>query len=1702
MKSSYFLYTFYVLLLLCSSVQVVSAESASVNTTQWNGSGVETGQISSPDDVAMAASAVVNQTSTAQITDPYPVMHPNQTTLQRWIEQYKTAEPVQIDQTIRNRAIQSTGSRSLLSDLPYSAAERNQGKIGNCWVWAGTGVLEVAHTKQNSIRDRLSIQYLDSNYNGGSGSEWAGEGGTVTDFVNFYNQQRIVVPWSNTKANFQDGSTWCRNNFQAWVSALSIQTTPHYDVTSISEQRIETQGVSQIMAIADIKSVLDQGKAVDLAFFLPDDDAWDDFYTFWYDNRESAVWDPSRYSGRSWDYVTGKGHAVVCVGYDDTDPNNRYWILLNSWGTANGNRPRGTFRMKMNIDYSVNYDSGYSSYYDVPATEWETISVGFSNPQNPNQITGPVKITTPGTYTLTKDITSLTGQIGIEIASSNVVIEGNGHTLDGTDKANSIGVSVHSSSGALSGVTIRNLIVTDWQDGIKYENAKGRVELVTARSNTANGIMLNTGAEGSVITGCTAESNADGISVSYGPNVEITGCTARSNSGDGIYLFASNSARVTGVISEGNLKSGIALLGSTSNRISGFWVTNCQIKSNGKAGIYMERAEQNAVYNNRFENSVNVLFGGAEVGANTWNTAKTTGSNIIGGQNLGGNWWSGFSETAQDTNWDGLSEQAYSINYNNADNLPLVTANPYTIYPGIKITTPGTYYLNQDIQNCDLVVCVEVKCSNVIIEGNGHTIDGNGQNGYCGIYVSNQNSAISGVTVRNLKVTGYSDSIYFDNAKNGLIDSCTIRDTPSGGMGLILSGGSSGNIVTNNRIITSTSQYSNTNGIVISSSWSNQIYNNELNNPTNVYFSGALYTNTWNTVKRSGTNIIGGPWLGGNFWGTPGGTGFSEIGSDGNYDGICDTASTLTTNNVDQLPLVHYLSAPLLTPGFTATPTTGAAPLTVQFTDTTTGSPTSWYWNFGDGYASSAQNPSHQYSSAGTYTVTLTANNAATGSKSTTKTGYIIVSSMLTPSFTATPTTGTAPLTVQFTDTTTGSPTSWYWNFGDGYASSAQNPSHQYSSAGTYTVTLTANNAAAGSKSITKTGFITVSASLIPSFTATPTAGTAPLTVQFTDTTTGSPTSWYWNFGDGYASGAQNPSHLYGAAGTYSVTLTVTNAASAGKSITKTGYITVTAAPVITPVADFTATPSTGAAPLAIQFTERSTNANQWSWTFGDGTTSTEQHPSHTFTTAGTYTVVLTVRNAAGQSNTKTQTNLISVTSPVSGTPVADFTATPISGVGPLTVRFTDTSTGVPTGWYWFFGDGFCAFEKNPSHTFAQAGTYTVQLYAFNAKGYFQKTKTNYITVNTVGGLTANFTTTPTSGTAPLNVQFTDTSTGGATSWSWNFGDGAASTDQSPSHTYSQAGTYTTSLTVRNSAGLTSIKEGTITVTAAQQTLQAAFTVNTQTAVVGQTVVTGTDTSTGSPTTWYWDFGDGYASSVRNINHVYTTAGSYTLSLTVTSGSQTSTTSKTITVTGDSVITPVADFTVTPLGGAGSMGILVSDTSVNAASVQYDLGDGTITSYRTFRYTYWQPGTYILKQTATSATGSSIKTIAVTVPAMNPPVSPTVTVTLTPTVSPTGTVSVTPTPTPTDQPQTGAASFTVSPTSGRKSFTAALTDTTTGGTPVSWKWNCGNGQSFSGKSVGLNRIWYNNAGTYTITLTVTDQNGSTRTASKTVTVTS
>ena len=600
----------------------------------------------------------------------------------------------------------------------------------------------------------------------------------------------------------------------------------------------------------------------------------------------------------------------------------------------------------------------------------------------------PIVITAPGTYTLDRDYLNLAGTVAIDVRCPDVVIDGAGHLLDGVDGANSVGVQVRGSA-ALSGVTVKNLRVSDWWKGVSFVNARGRIEGVTASSNTGPGIILYSGGDGTVITGCTAEKNGlGGFSISYSPGVQLASCTARENVNDGFYIFASNNARVTGATSSKNTMSGIALTGSSAGRIGGATVSGCQVTGNDYAGIYMSRAQGNTVANNRFENGRNVFLEGAEIGANTWNTPKAAGTNIVGGAYLGGNWWSGFSETAADADGDGLADRAFAIGTGNADALPLV-AKDFLVRPGMVITAPGTYTLDGDIDGSSQPRVVEVRCSNVVIDGKGHRITGGGQFEYCGIWVNNPSGAVTGLVVRDLVVANCYNGIYLVNTDASRIEGCRIADIPSNGMGLVLAQGSDGNTITGNRVLAGAAAGPGTKGMVIAGSSQNTITNNEFDTPVNVLFGAPAGANTWNRPKTAGTNIVGGPFLGGNCWAEPDGTGWSQQVADAGSDGIGDSPCVLATGNTDALPLVRARPRA----DFTATPVTGTAPLAVRFTDCSTGLPTSWAWSFGDGQSSTLQSPEHTYAAPGTYTVSLRVGNGAGQSVLLTRTGMITVRS-------------------------------------------------------------------------------------------------------------------------------------------------------------------------------------------------------------------------------------------------------------------------------------------------------------------------------------------------------------------------------------------------------------------------------------------------------------------------------------------------------------------------------------------------------------------------------------------------------------------------------------------------------------------------------------------------------------------------------------
>jgi PKD repeat protein len=637
-------------------------------------------------------------------------------------------------------------------------------------------------------------------------------------------------------------------------------------------------------------------------------------------------------------------------------------------------------------------------------------------------------------------------------------------------------------------------------------------------------------------------------------------------------------------------------------------------------------------------------------------------------------------------------------------------------------------------------------------------------------------------------------------------------------------------------------------------------------------------------------------------------------------------------------------------------------PTVVTFRDYSTGStPLTYAWEFGDGATSTEQNPQHTYIRKGLYTVKLTVTNFY-GSSTETKVNYIAIGLAPNAGFTGEPTSGNAPLSVAFTDHSTGSPTSWNWNFGDGQGSVQQNPVHIYWVGGEYTVTLTASNDY-GASSVSKDYYVHVMPPLNAKFTADPHSGTAPLVVKFTEMSTGSPESWIWNFGDGSTSrDSANPVHAFTKAGAFDVTLTVTrglNEDSATQTIIVGGV----------PAADFVADSTTVSVNTPVHFTDKTLNSpTAWKWDFGDGATSTEQNPTRVYTVKGVYTVTLTATNSNGK-DTEKKVNYITVGIP----PTADFmTVIPSYQIGSRTqyVRFIDTSIGNPVSWSWDFGDGTNFNGKYPPlHLYNRDGSYTVSLTVKNPFGQDSEVKTNLISVRE--GPRIDFKADKTRVSVNEYVHFTDLSTMAPTDWKWDFGDGSSGTGQNPDHAYHLPGVYTVRLTA--SDGYTSntlTKKDYITVV----NIPNANFVADKTRGITPFAVHFSDMSTGNPTGWKWDFGDGSMSTEQNPSHVYTTSGTsvtskYTVTLTATNvnGDDKETKVDYITVTQ----TPIAEFTVDSRQGKAPFVVKFHDLSAgNPTEWAWEFGDAGTSTEQNPTHVYPFEGSYDVRLTVSNQYGS------------------------------------------------------------------------------------------------------------------------------------
>jgi len=299
----------------------------------------------------------------------YGLMHPSGDMLAQWAAHNQTVPELALPAT--RTADPLPASFSLLDRLNYIPAERDQGQIGSCWVWSGTGIMEVALDVQNQAHERLSEQYLVSTYNNGTGLNWAGNGGNLSDLVNFYNGTGRAIPWANTNASYQDGQI--PDQEETIVPAASIALEPHYQVNSMVEVDIPFRGLDEATVINNIKAALYSNKALWWAFYMAEREDWIIFFDYWNTQTESAIWDPGYAAGETWT-SGGAGHAVLCVGYEDPEGTaNDRWIMLNSWGVTAG-RPSGLFSIPMHMDYDATFHDAVNEYHSY---EWKTLNVEY-----------------------------------------------------------------------------------------------------------------------------------------------------------------------------------------------------------------------------------------------------------------------------------------------------------------------------------------------------------------------------------------------------------------------------------------------------------------------------------------------------------------------------------------------------------------------------------------------------------------------------------------------------------------------------------------------------------------------------------------------------------------------------------------------------------------------------------------------------------------------------------------------------------------------------------------------------------------------------------------------------------------------------------------------------------------------------------------------------------------------------------------------------------------------------------------------------------------------------------------------------------------------------------------------------------------------------------------------------------------------------
>lgn len=445
-------------------------------------------------------------------------------------------------------------------------------------------------------------------------------------------------------------------------------------------------------------------------------------------------------------------------------------------------------------------------------------------------------------------------------------------------------------------------------------------------------------------------------------------------------------------------------------------------------------------------------------------------------------------------------------------------------------------------------------------------------------------------------------------------------------------------------------------------------------------------------------------------------------------------------------------------------------------------------WNFGDQVGSStATNPVYHYNTSGFFTVGLTAISDVTCAA--TATLVLDLSNKVVASFSITSPNKCVGTVISFTDASSyalANINSWAWAFGDGAVASGTATAHSFNVSGTFSITLvsTAEDGCNGKVQ----QLIAIDPLPVVQFAAISSTGCAQAPVSFTNQSVTAPGStWNWNFGDALTSTQQHPQHTYAAPGQYSIKLVVLTPAGCSDSLSRDNYLEIYPAPN----AGFTLSEYCIAVNIFFKNTTSisSGSLSAWLWNFGDGTSSNDQNPVHSYSLSGTYIATLTATSALGCSTTVNRTLLLT------NRPVVSFVQVSGLDCSGETLSFTNLSSAAGgASSLWRFGDGTSSGQSSPVHTYMNSGFYAIKLIVTNPGGCTDSLTKPY-TVSIPPPVVAQFSQTVVSNSVVLFTNLSENST----KLRWDFGDNTSSLSNRPQHTFPDIGDYRVCLTAYNS---------------------------------------------------------------------------------------------------------------------------------------------------------------------------------------------------------------------------------------------------------------------------------------------------------------